>query len=282
MPLEPKQILDYLGIDAEKADSLDSFKENFDTEYLRKSKAVDHVRNDDSLAAQIYGKKLGSMETDVKGGFKSLGVEFDADEIKGKPVDEIIKIGIEKASNRLTELKTEFETSKTDVSERETKLSQELETYKTRIKEDKDAIKSLQTSHKILQEQLENKDKEFKLTATKIKDFSDLPLNTSEPLRTKGFKAHLEENFKWTFDETGAIDIVDKEGKRIPNPDKQGSYKTRAEVLKDEAIKFNLFGDNINKGKEVNKTIGSMELEKSKPSEFQRKINPRALQQMGS
>lgn len=275
--MEPKDILGYLGIDAEKTTDLNSFKENFDAEFIKKNKAVEFVKSDDALASQIYGKKVGSLETVAKSGFKSLGVEFEGDEIKGKPLEDVLRIGIEKAGNKITGMQKEFEANRSDVTERETKLNSENEQLRVKIKEEKESKKELQAAYKSVQEQLDNKQKQFDINTVYSQDFSEAPIKRDDSIRLKGFKAHMNEKYKYVYDENNNIDMVGIDGKRIPDPEKAGEFKSRKQIWKDEAIAQKMYSENVNKNKEVNKTISTHSVENKSNSEFARKINSRAL-----
>jgi hypothetical protein len=50
------------------------------------------------------------------------------------------------------------------------------------------------------------------------------------------------------LDETGKAIILDKEGKRIPNPKVNGSFMEIADVLQDEAVKGKLYMLNPDNG----------------------------------
>lgn len=97
-------------------------------------------------------------------------------------------------------------------------------------------------------ETLDNDFKEYKQSVAaekeqnEVEEFFDTAFNKIQfgkdvnDLTKSGFRTHLKSVTKIKKNEEGKLDIFDKEGNAIPNPDKANTFLTIDDVFKNEAI----------------------------------------------
>lgn len=234
-----KEFAHYMGIDTEKAESLEKAKEQIGAEFIRKSMLKDSKEMNDAI-----GARMGSIEVAVKRLARENGVELPSDLISGKKVEEVITIAENKLketyAQKITDLQKQIEDKDSskiigEWQEKYTKLEatkKDLENMTITLKTELDTTK--QNSLKAINE--------FKIADINKRALDSIPYSKEvTDIAKTGFRAILSEKYALDLDENGNPYIKDKQtNSRIPNPTKMGEFMTPEDVYKMEAEKNNL------------------------------------------
>lgn len=227
--MESKELLEYLGIDAEKATDLETFKTQFAPKFVH----VQDIEGREDLVNPIIGKKIGALETSYMRQLKELGIEITPEEKKDKRLSDLYDLGKQKLADKIKEL-SEDKGGNND--EAINKLKIEIEGYKTKYSEAEEARKAAVQKAEEVETIYASKAQQAQLQAEVDKAYSKVPLitNISEAARV-GFNAIVNSKYKYIFADDGSLQITDSDGKRIPNPAKAGDYLNPVAVLEIEA-----------------------------------------------
>lgn len=243
MPIESKEVLEYLNIDG--AEKFEDFRAKFESAYIKKTPSA--IKEDKELYGAIVGKLTGSVRTSFLRDIKKQGVELKDEEIEGLEIEKIIDTGLGK-------LKTVFSTQIEEVKKNAGKPSQELEqAWTERLTKKDEKIRDLQTLLDTSKQEWQNKEAEFTGQLKNIKldtRRSDLErefkwASDADELKKEGFKSVMSKKYKLDLDENGdALEIFNAKGERIPNPKKNGTFKTPLEVFEEEGIAAKVWATN--------------------------------------
>lgn len=237
MPIDPKEALGYLGIDPEAIETMDDFKANVDTTYVRREMA--HV--DKEITGKVFGKINGTLRNKLKGVGKELGVEANWDELD--PTEGIDHLG-RALKDSTTKLRTELEGAKkggastkeiTEIKEKYEAQVRELDALRSNAKEWE--LKYTELDSTVKQREAKAKEDAFYNEA-----FSELKWNegVSDFAKT-GFASAFREAYKPDFYE-GGVRVMDKEGKIVMDPNKAQTFRSHKELAKEWAEKEKLIG----------------------------------------
>lgn len=205
----------------DEVDSIDKFKEHFNSSYISKDKA--HL--DDQVRSKATGDVLRRISSKVAGDFSDFGLKTS--DFEGKPFEEVLSGVAVNIKTKLTELQ--------ESQGKPDKRAQELEARLNSINQEREQYKS--QLDKVLGEfdqfkaAKDNEVKSWKL-GIKLKEakervtFKD---NMSE-LERLGFEAKLGD-FKFDLDESDNVVVKDKTGNFIPSKHKAGAFADVVEVL---------------------------------------------------
>lgn len=230
--MELKEILDFTGI---KADSIEDFKTNFESTFIKKDLAA----KDPDIISRTTGKRINELTQKIKPVLQKHGIDlFTVEDFKTKSLDEIIEQGMEHYSAA---------TSAT-IKELEGKASQN---GNEQVKEWQDKYSKLEGKYKDTDKALKEVSTEFtgyktnaanQIKGIKIKTVTDAALNSFpkrqdlKEIELKGFQALINEKYKIDLDEEDKPFIATKEkGERIRNPERANEFLTVEDVLKKEA-----------------------------------------------
>lgn len=276
--MELKDLLKTL--DLEDAKDLESFKEKFKTKFITRNDAI----NDDEVKSHLTGKITGAIKTLAK---RTFGLTNQ--EIEGKQWEDIIELGASKKEATIEDLKkVTSQTSEQSLKDLQLKLEKANESN-TELKKANELLSNTYTNEK---GEWEGKYKGLKVTNhlenAKSKLSSKLISELSQVQRI-GFDASLKENLVIDFDEKDEIIVKGKDGKRIPNPAKVGTYLNLEEALEFEADKLGLvkknngagtnqqFFQQPNQGQQNNNNNNNNNGQQQTQPNTQRKIHPNAV-----
>lgn len=247
--MEIKDVLSTLGIDAEVKDA-SQFKELFEQKFV----AIDELKERKELiepyVSKAIGKRLGSLETEVKRIAKESAIDIESDEFKGKPIEELTKTVFKKfAESNLSVVKNLQEKLSANSGDAVAKIQKEAEQWKTKYSEVESLLNDTKNQFTKLQEDKENEIKSFKIEVKKKNVWDSIGLKKDiTPVEKTGFEALL--NSKYSLDlEEDTIVVKTKDGKRIKNDKVVGQFKTFEEILKEEAEANGLISKNPHAGK---------------------------------
>mgnify|MGYP006282613437 CR=1 FL=1 len=251
--IEPNEILNYLGIDTESIDSFDTFRDNFEQEYVKKSVIKDPKSNEyKELMPTFVGKVTGSTQTALNRKLKEFGIELDQQEIKDKRIEDIIELGIGKLADSYSSKLTEIESKSGKGGE---EINKDLEIKLTSLRK---KYGELEDVHNKLKQEFIGAEENWK-TNLKNERINHLIAKEHEKIKWKngikdiekeGFFSRLKNNYKIDYDETtNQLDIFDSQGNRIPNTKKSGTWKSYTEILEEEGLKNEVWANNENANK---------------------------------
>ena len=229
-------------LDLQEVENLDKAKEAFSQKFVKQ----------EELSSKI-GKITGSITNVARKAFEPFGVNLTEDDFKDKKIEDVLRSASEKASEsyntKISELekRAKGQGSEELIKEWETKYSkvekQLSETEKAR-QESISAFESFKT-------EVQEKEKTSKINSIYEKSLSALkPDPTVSEITLKGFRSHINENFKIDFDDKGDAVIFDKKtGERIKSGKKAGDFLNVQDVLLNEASSAGILQKNPQAGK---------------------------------
>lgn len=231
--MEIKDLTEYLGIELGEDATIDTFKESFSTQFVRKDRAAD----DEEIQKAIFGKQTREFATEVKRAAKESGIELSEEEAK-LPVKDLVRL--------LPTKKDEFYTGQIEKLKEGTKKPseavQEWEQKYNQLNNKYEDTVSLLNNTKSTLEQKEQEfvtfQKNFKKNEV-VKDVwskaNSFISDTASELEKTGFVSYINSNY--TIDLEDDKPIILKDGHRIPDPNKAGEFLDPITAIKMEAEK---------------------------------------------
>lgn len=260
-PIQPNDIYQYLGIEDDGIDSIESFRDKFEGEYVKKSVVKDPKSNEyKELMPAFVGRVTGSTQTALNRKLKEFGIELDQEEIKDKRIEEVLEYGITKLadsmSNKITDLESKSGKGSDEISK---EYENKINTYKKKYLELEDAHSKLKQEFISAEENWKTNLKSERINHLIAKENENIKWkNGIKDIEREGFFARLHKNYKIDYDEmNNTLDVFDAQGNRIPNTKKSGTWKTYAEILEEEGLKNEVWAsnENANKTNAQNKNI---------------------------
>lgn len=241
---KPTEIFDVLGIKSDEIKSLEDFRVTFEKEFIRKNQ----VEQDKDISSKIFGKRIGSVESKVKSISKKHGVDFTADEIKDKQVEDLIELSFSKIidnNNKIVDdLKKESTGSKDEVAkgweEKYTKLE-------SKYKDTEGLLQSTKNDFEGFKTQTATERKNDKLNIFKEQSLGKLKFKPNiKEVEKAGFLSIIDSKYDLDLDEQGSLFVKDKKGERLKSAKVVGTFKSVEEVLEEEALKAEVIQINPN------------------------------------
>lgn len=261
MPIEPKVVLDYLGIDPDKFEDDTQFKEAFNEEWVKLSEApkVEGVRK------QVFGGINGTLRTKIKQAFKEHGLEPPHDLDKQDPADLIPALNAlvkDTYTTQVAELKKQVDAKGTGQEEWDRKQAE----LQKKIEAHAQEAKNWETKYGTLESTVKQREHDAKVNAEwdsakrSIKWKQGLDAFTQD-----GFMNAMRESYQIQFDENGAPYCVGKDGNRIANPDKASTFLSLGEVLASKAKEHKLDATNPHGGEPVQRPTVTQPTQPNQP-----------------
>lgn len=238
--MELKDVLGYLGYDAEKVKTIDDLKGTFEKDFVRTSA----INEDSDFIKPILGKTFGTQENELRKIAKEYSVDLENDEYKeAKKVSDKVKI--------LTKLIAEQKDA--IIKDQATKLSlgndEKVKTLETkyeklqREKAEKEALlEATANEFNQFKQSAASELKNFKLNHVKTNVFGSVKYNSqATDLAKKGFLATINEKYEFDFDETEKPIIRVKGGQQLKSDKVAGAFLSPEEVITKEAIEAGLY-----------------------------------------
>jgi hypothetical protein len=251
MPIDPKEALEYLGINPEEVESLDAYKETFSKTYIKKEAA--HL--DDEVTGKIFGRVNGSLRSTLKTTGKELGIEAEWDKIDPKEGIQILAQNAAQIRAELAEAKKGKASSK-EVEELSTRYA-EAKKLQDELKEQLTTWESKYTN---LEQSVKQREVQAKVEAQWDRAFDGVKWNEGvNKYAQEGFKAAVKGRYTIEFDEDGQPYAADAQSKkRIPNPNKAHDFLGLDDLVKQFAEQEKLTGGNPQGGTAIKKTFTTL------------------------
>lgn len=206
---------------------LDEIKTGFFDKFVARAVAD----SDPDIVNRITGKRTGILTNLSK---QEFGLQES--EVTGKSIEDVLKMGSAKLKNELKTLKEQLEGKMPDSKEWEEKIgaiAKERDQFKTMAETLGQEFEGFKTTAM-------NNEKNLKIGFVLNSVRSGIEWSdAANDLAKKGFDAHINENYKFDFDEKGDLAVFGKDGNKIDNGKKTG-FLTPAEVFKKEAAQHGL------------------------------------------
>lgn len=244
--METKDILDYLGI---QADSMDELKAQFSQKYMTEK----GIHENRELLAKFTGRTLAKISQSIIGKAKEDEIEITDGEFKDKPVEDIF-------SELTGRYKSRYESQIRDLNAQIGKTGEEaVKPWQEKVTKFESALADEKRAKQEIAQQFEayKKDSDNRIKETRIQylrkdimsgiDYD--PQQIGDPLKKEGWESHVSKNFRLDYDEHDNPIITDNQGRKIPNPKKADEWLSPKDVLSMEADKLGLTKKNPQGGK---------------------------------
>lgn len=255
--LKPEAILSFLGFKPEEIKTEEDFKSTFETKFGVK----DQLINDKEFVGKIFGKRVGSIDTAAKSGFKKMGVEFAKEEVDGKPVEEVIEIGLNKIAELNKKAMEDFEkTSKGTTDEQVKEWKNKYKALEDKYKDTEGLLSKTAQDFEGYKKQTANQFKAENINRYKKDVIGKLEFKQDiNPVEKIGFESLLDSKYEFDLDENQSPYIKDKKtGERLKSKKTIGTFMTAEEVLQEELIANKLAKINPSGGKAAPKFTTKM------------------------
>ncbi len=243
--MELKDVLGYLGLDAEKVKTIDDLKGTFEKDFVR----VSTLNEESEYIKPILGKTFGTQENELRKIAKKFEVDFDADEFKeAKRVSEKADILVSKIAEMKDSKIKEFETKLLQGSdEKLTAAEKKAEKLAKELQEKNSLLEATANDFNQFKQTAASEMKNFKLNHVKSNVFGSIKYNSqATDLAKKGFLATIAEKYEFDFDEKETPIVRVKGGTQIKSDKVAGAFLSPEEVIKKEAIEAGLYEVNPN------------------------------------
>lgn len=242
MPIEAKDILDYLGIDG--VEKMEDFRGKFEPSYIKKSM----IDSDDEIKGSLFGKVAGTLETEVKSELKKVGVELADGEFKGMKIEKVVATGLQKLNDYYAgKIKEISETAGKGSDEKYKALEEKYQKLEGKYKDTDNLLKQSTETWNKKESEFNQSIKNVKLQHQLGREYEGIKWKSGiTEIEKKGFHAHIGEKYKIDFDEKEILIPLTTDGHRIPDPKKNGEFKRLSTILEEEGVALGVWETNTN------------------------------------
>ena len=247
-------LLNFVGI-AKPEDgeiTMDYIKENFAKTFVHRDKVIE----DDKLVNQIFGRKIGSVDTKIRSLAKEQGVEFTEDH-KDMKIEELIGHAFGGVKSVYENKIQELQAGAGGDSEAVKAWEDKYKAIETKYSDTQRLLDEAVQKHTAFVDQTNQEKKQFKLNTVIGGAMESVKFkNDISEVEKAGFKALLNDRYKFDLDEEGrAFAMSTETGQKISNPDKMGEFLTIEQVIQKEAAGAKLVA--LNATAATDKKLGS-------------------------
>lgn len=207
MAIEIKDILNVLGIEADSELSLQDIEDKHSALFISRAQA----HTDEEIVNRATGRRLGGLETEIKRGFRNLGIDFQPEETRGRRLEEIYTLGIEKLQQTIAQYKDQAENN-----EGLNSLKAELESKALRELELQEELNLANTKAEQALLEADERIKAFTLK-TKISEAkARIPFSDSaDEMKRVGLDTYFSRHYDVALDEAENLIVADKNGQPV-------------------------------------------------------------------
>ena len=228
--MELSDILKYQGIELEEGATVEDYKKAFDERYVTKENAL----KDESIRTHFMGEATSTHARELLRTAKENEIELTPEE-KKLPIGDLSRLVMAKKTESWQSKFEELSNKGKKPSEELTALQEKFDSLNTRYNEELNAKKEVQS---LLEQEKKGRiefEKTYKLDRAKEQIFGGLTYSdNANDLLKKGFMATVNEKYKISLGDDDSPIITDKEGNRIKDPNKHGSFLDPVSVLNNE------------------------------------------------
>lgn len=233
----------------------DEIREKFEQTYVPLESLKDPKNpHTQALAPALVGKVTGVTATTLKRKLKQYGLELTADDLKDKPIEQLVELGLEKLHESASQKqKTLEEQLNQSTDQKSQELTAKLDKLQAKYNDTtallEQARQQYETEKSSWEQQLKGQRLEWeraKLHETAIKWRPDV-----KEVEKEGYFARLSKSYKLELDEQGRLEVLDASGKRIPSAKQAHTFKTYEEVLEETGRTLGVWAENPKAGQPV-------------------------------
>lgn len=250
-----KDLLNLLGLPEDQASTPEQLRETFEQKYVP-VEALKDPKNPHAaaLGSALVGKVTGVAQTSLKRKLKSYGLELTSEEIKDKPLEALVELGLERLHDHTSQqLKTLQEQLSQSSDQKTQELSSKLEKLQAKYNDTTALLEQARTQYETERTQWERQLKSqrldwerAKLHETAIKWRPDV-----KEVEREGFFSRLNKSYQLELDDHGRLEVLDSSGKRIPSAKQAHAFKTYEEVLEETGRSLGVWAENPKAGQPI-------------------------------
>lgn len=222
MAIETKELLKALNLPETLADAADV--KEFVTKHNESFVPLSEAHTDERVVEKVTGKFYGSLGTEAKRLF-----DLKNEDIKDKKFEEVLKLGVEKLNGKIKEL------SLNTGDEKVAAITKERDTLKAQADQYKSEMEKVLGEKTALETDFNGKIKGFKVASIYKEAKAKLAFSDGIPEVAKlGFDSLISSKYEVSLDDKDNVQILTKEGKKVSNPTKSGTFLSLDEVLDKE------------------------------------------------
>lgn len=211
------------------------------------------------LHKSILGKYSGSTKAQLKKLANEIGVELTWAELEDAKSAEVLEKMIELTTEKVTGYQSQLseleakvkEAQKSGASAKDIEAAQkQVDEWKQKFEDTNQLLETTKTEFTTFKQEKENAEKSFKINHFKNEAYNGIKLKTSSDYEHKGFIQDIENKYQLEL-EGDEVVVRNREGQRVPNPEKHGSFMSYADVVKLEAAQAKLLDENPHSGKQI-------------------------------
>lgn len=255
--IKAQDLLNLLGLPAEEATNLDAIREKFEQTYVP-LEALKDPKNPHAaqLAPAFVGKVTGVTATTLKRKLKAYGLDLTAEEMKDKPLEQLVEMGMEKLAESQSQKLRSLEDQLSQSSDQKTQeLTNKLEKLQAKYQDTTSLLEQARQQYETERGTWESQLKGQKLEWARAKAHESIKWRPDiKEVERDGYFARLQRDYKLELDESGRLEVLDASGKRIPSTRQAHSFKTYDEVLEESGKSLGVWSENPQAGKPVSGT----------------------------
>lgn len=242
--MELKDIFEYTGLNADEVKSVDDFKKAFDEKFT----TLDQAKSE-------LGRRIGSIETEIKRAYRNNGIDFDQDEIKDKKLEEWVGLGVDKLKNTYEGQIKDLEGKASgggskDIEKLKSEYEGQIQSLSKKYSELEDLHNTSKEEWQSAVSEKDNQLKTVKLDIHKKNLMGQLKLKQGiSDLEKRGFEATLNEKLRFDFDDKGDFIVTNTNGDRIKDDSKHGEFADPLSAVKSVAVESGVWETNPHGGK---------------------------------
>ncbi|MGB3075981.1 MAG: hypothetical protein WBB36_11700 [Chitinophagales bacterium] len=245
MAIELKDVLEFAGVDPAKADTLDNFKAEFNSAFIKRD--ASQIKADKELYGAIVGNTNGSVRTAIKRVAKESGVDITDEELNGKSAHEMVDIAFPKIVTPLSaKLRLAEENAAKSTDKKVQDLQADYEKKLADLNPKLSGFDSLRKEYDDFKASVETEKKNTVINSHKDAAWKDFKwANGISQFAKEGFMASIDKKIKLSLDDSGNPFAANDKGERFENPKTAGTYKSYAELIAEEGLAANAKGEKI-------------------------------------
>lgn len=231
MPIELKDVLEFAGVDPAKADTIDNFKAEFNSAFIKRD--ASQIKADKELYGAIVGNTNGSVRTAIKRVAKESGVDITDEELNGKSAHEMVDIAFPKIVTPLSaKLKLAEENAGKTTDKKLTELQAEYEKKLADLNPKVTGFDSLKKEYDDFKVSVETEKKNTVINSHKDAAWKEYPWPNGTSQYTKdGVMAAWDKEIKVMLDDSGTPFAANEKGERFMNPKTSGASFSYKELI---------------------------------------------------
>lgn len=251
--IKSSDLLQLLGLPSDTS-NLEEIRQKFEETYVP-VEALKDPKNPyaQQLAPAFVGKVTGVATTTLKRKLKNLGVELTAEEIRDKPLEQVLEVGLEKVAESTSQkIKTLEEQIGQSSDQKSAELTAKLEKLTAKYNDTTQLLEQARQQYETERTQWEQQFRGQRLEWARSKAHEAIKWRPDvKEVEREGFFARLNREYKLELDDQGRLEVLDPSGKRIPSGKQAHAFKTYEEVLEEAGKSLGVWADNPQAGKPV-------------------------------